>query len=194
MRFFLLLILSLGFISLNASAEIYRSVDKNGVVSYSDQPDATSKKVELPAANITSAPVQPAKLNGSANIASDINALEGKVKEEKKPYSTFALTSPKDQDSIFNSPEISASTQIVPDLQAGDKIQFFLDGAPVNDPSTETSVTIPKVRDGKEVLVRGAHTLSAKILSKDGEVINSTPDVTFFLHYTANGAKKPLPK
>jgi Domain of unknown function (DUF4124) len=164
------------FISINAVADIYQSVDKNGVVTFSDQPNASSKSVTLPAANIVTQPVTAKTKNTNATT----NAVE-----EKKPYAAFTIASPKDQDSIFNTTDITLTVQVDPALQPDDKIQFYYDGNPVDEPSTKTSITIPKVRDGKEMLVRGSHTIYATIINKDGEVLSTTPTITIFLHYAS---------
>ena len=105
------------------------------------------------------------------------------AESEKAPYEKFIITSPKNQDSIFNATDISASVQVSPALQAGNEVQFFLDHNPIHKPSTLTTIIISKVENGKAILVRGTHTLSAKIINKDGDEIKATPDITFFLHY-----------
>lgn len=189
MRLRIVFIFLLALISFTANAEIYKSVDENGVVTYSDQPNATSQSVNLPAENIAIQPKQDNQNKSNAKNANEVNASENA--EQKKPYSTFIITSPQDQDSIQNAVEITVSAKIVPALQEKDKVQFFMDGNPVDRPSSATSISIPKVQNNITLLTRGTHTLSAKIIDDNGDVVATTPEITIFLHYyTVNSFNK----
>lgn len=159
------------FFSCVIYADVYRSVNSDGVVTYSDQPHAQSETVTLPAANIAVQPTQ---------TVTESPATEQTEKKDKKiTYTTFEIASPADQETIFNAPEISVSVKIDPALQIGDKIQFYFDGHPAGEPTTHTSTTLT------ESLVRGSHAISAGIIDASGNEISKTPIITVFLHYTS---------
>lgn len=190
MRFILLFILTAILISPIANAEIYKSVDENGVVTYSDQPNATSESVNLPAENIAIQPKQNNQNKPDAKNTTETNTTNTDA-DQKKPYTTFVITSPQDQDSIQNAVEITVTAKIIPALQEKDKVQFFMDGNPVDRPSSATSISIPKVQNNVALLTRGTHTLLAKIIDDNGEVVATTPQITIFLHYyTVNSFNK----
>lgn len=187
----IILISLLGILTIYFSAityaDIYRSVDENGVVTYSDQPNSKSEAVALPAANIAIQPVAPSKTtdaNNTENTANPANATEAKpAATEKKPYTTFAIASPKDQDTFHNATELPISVSVDPALQKGDKLRFYFDDAQFGGETTNTTMTIPKVYEGKEILVRGSHTISVSLINEQGSEIMKTPTITIFLQY-----------
>ena len=67
------------------------------------------------------------------------------------------MDSPVDQESIQNQPSVNIELKIDPPLQAGDKVQIFLDGAPWGPPAPTTHFVF-------NAPDRGTHTLSAKII------------------------------
>lgn len=174
------IIIIVAIFSISAQAEIYKSVDKNGVVTYSDQPETTSQTVQLPALNVVA---KPAKAAATTTAANSTNTADKTAKHVD--YTAFTMSSPKDQDTISNADSLSMSVDITPALQAGDTIQFLFDGAAVIPAAASTSAAIPKVIDDKAVLVRGSHTLSANVLDANGNILSTTPSITVFLHYTS---------
>lgn len=163
---------------------IYKTVDEKGVVTYSDQPDATAEAVVLEKENVSKRPVAP-NLKAGNGAATD-------AAEQRQEYTDFSISSPKDQDTFQNATEIPVSVSLSPALQKGDTIEFYFDGTPVNKASTETSITIPKVFNDKELITRGSHTLSASIIDANGEKIKTTASITVFVHYAS--VNQPLRK
>lgn len=156
-------------------ADIYRSVDANGTVVYSDQPNSKSEAVSLPTVNIaTQSNTQ------STNATTDSTNATLKKKVE---YTQFKISSPSDQATFQNATEIAVSISISPSLQQGDKIQYFLDGAAVSEPIASTSYSIPKIKGVEEIIKRGTHSITADLLNEQGEVIKTTPSITIYAHY-----------
>lgn len=183
----IILIFCLCFFSYNVWAQIYRTVDENGVVTYSDQPNPKAESVKLPSANISTQPAQPKEKSEKTETT---DAVEKKLSQHVD-YTAFEISAPKDQDTFQNATEFPVSVTTNPALQEGDKIQFLLDGSPVLSPTENTSITIPRVQDGKEMVERGSHTLSAQIINAKGDVIATTPAITVFVHYvTLNQIQK----
>lgn len=167
--------LSLTLFSSITFAEIYRSVDANGTVIYSDQPNQKSEVVSLPSVNIATQ-----SNTHNTNATTDTTSATTK---KKVPYTQFKIISPTDQQTFQNATEIPVSVSISPALQEGDKIQFYLDGKAVSDPITDTSFSIPKIKGTEEVITRGTHSISATLLNEESQVIKTTPSVVIFTHY-----------
>ena len=175
-------ILMASFFSFNASAEIYRSVDSHGVVTYSDQPNVDAEAVTLPTENIAKQPEKSAT-DAAAKSSTDTNDASTKTVEKKADYTAFAMSSPKDQETFQNQTEISLSVTVSPALQSGDLVQFYLDGDTFGNPSSSTSIVIPRSQNNREILTRGTHSIYAVIVNAEGNVIKTTSAVTIFVHY-----------
>ena len=114
-RFFIFCIL---FFTVTAFAEIYQSIDTDGVVTYSDQPTTQSKPVTLPAVNIST----QAKKTDITDVTDSTDPLIKKMPAKNKPYTSFTITSPKNQETFQNAPTILVNVSLTPALQSGDKI------------------------------------------------------------------------
>jgi len=176
MKTFLITLLFL--LPLTSYAEIYKSVDANGNVTYTDKPtDSNATVVTVPKTN--SAPAtspEPASVNNAApeNNAAPVTAAPSD-KPTKKPYTQFMIASPADQESIQNQPTLAVTIKINPSLQAGDVIQLYLDGTPYGNavPDTSFNLTIPN---------RGTHVLSATLFDKNMQVLKQGNSITIYVH------------
>ncbi|PIZ04525.1 MAG: hypothetical protein COY58_03480 [Gammaproteobacteria bacterium CG_4_10_14_0_8_um_filter_38_16] len=175
-RFFIFCIL---FFTVTAFAEIYQSIDTDGVVTYSDQPTTQSKPVTLPAVNIST----QAKKTDITDVTDSTDPLIKKMPAKNKPYTSFTITSPKNQETFQNAPTILVNVSLTPALQSGDKIEFMLDGRPVSEATSDTTFSIPKAVGSKTVIDRGSHIVEARIINASGDIIITTPPVTIFTHY-----------
>src|SRR5437588_8336323 len=87
------------------------------------------------------------------NSAPEFNAQNIKAKlpppeMERKPYSTFMIVSPKDQETIQNQPVIPVEITTEPKLQDGDRIQLLLDGKFWGEPAPSTHFEMVQVNRG----------------------------------------------
>lgn len=164
-------------------ADIYRSVDSNGVITFSDQPSGNAETVILTKENVAIEPEEQKKLNTDNTNASTVDQNGKETKHV--PYTRFVITSPKDQDTFQNATEVPVTVDMTPALQKGDKIQYFLDGIAVSEQITSTSFSIPKLIGIKDILERGTHTLTASIFDANGDIVSTTPPITIFLHYAS---------
>ena len=171
MKYFSLLLFLL-LVSLNCSADVYTEVDENGATVYSDKPMSdNAKRLTKTEINQSSTveSVAPTPETTTSTVIVEKNV------EVKKQYTTFTMLSPIDQESIQNQATINISMKVEPTLQTGDTIQIFLDGkawgAPL--PSTNFQFAQPD---------RGTHTLSAKLMDSNLNVLNETRPITIFVH------------
>lgn len=171
MKYFVLLLLFL--FSFNVYADIYKTVDANGNVTFSDKPISNqSTEVAIPKTN--SSPATPPPPQNKV-VTTEEEPATPDDQNTKKPYTKFAISSPADQDSIQNQPILHVTLDVQPELADGDVIQVYVDGGPMGDAKHQTSFdfTIP---------YRGTHILSAILFDKDMRVLKKATPITIFVH------------
>ncbi|MCI0401806.1 MAG: DUF4124 domain-containing protein [Gammaproteobacteria bacterium] len=161
----LFLILALG-LSLSASAAVYRWVDENGNVVYSDKPQPGAEAIEMrEIQTIQAPPVAP------------ITAKEVPPPPEFPGYEQVAIVSPENDAAVReNAGNVTVTVALEPALQTtlGHRIALFVDGAQVSEPGTATQFSLINMD-------RGTHTLEAKVIDSDGKAIASSPPSEFHL-------------
>ena len=151
--------------------EIYRWVDKDGVVHYADQPGSpNAERVEIASSNQYEA--TPTDLGFGSSSGQPQAPL---------PYTSLTITQPA-QDQVFFGADavITGSVELAGELQSDHSLVFFLDGNRVT-------------ADGESVqfsnLDRGMHFLRAAILDQNGALLMQSPQVTF--HVREPSIKSP---
>lgn len=178
-------LLLLGFL-LPAHAEIYRWVDAEGNVVYSDEPHADAETVDLPASTVYT-PVEE-ELD-DLKLSPDEDAAE--LTSPAIPNYQLRIITPADDESIWvNNGDVSVTMVVEPELNAerGDQIIVQLDGAQVGPAQSQTSFQFSN-------LSRGSHSLSAMVVDSTGAVLTNSSTVTFHLHRTSilNNNANPAP-
>lgn len=168
------MIISICFIA-PAFAEIYRTVDKDGVVTYSDQPTVKAEVINLPPANISSSGT-PSALN---------NPADKNVVSSKSSYQLFTISEPKDNATFQNAESISVTAEIQPALIKGDMMQLIMDGMPILQKQAGLQFSIPKVIGDKTILARGAHALQVILYNQNQQEIMRTQTITINVHYAS---------
>lgn len=169
------LTLLLCLLPLVAAAEIYRYVDDQGKVHYTDEPPARYKDqaqaVEVePVQTIRSRvpQVAPARQGSAPRGASAPGAL----------YTRVEITEPGNEQTIRDaSHELPVLVQMQPTLRTemGHGVVFYLDGQRVNaTPSSRPGITLTEV-------YRGVHTVSADIVDASGNVLAQAKPVSVFM-------------
>ena len=167
---FTLILASLGMLSVAALADnggtttVYRWVDPQGVVHYSDQPHPNAQKLEVRGAQTISA-LPPGQPSSTATPEPTQPASTG-------AYDSCAIAQPADQQMLMNVYQATATVQTSPALREGDEVRLFLDGKQVR--GSGTSFTFP--------VVRGQHSVQAVIQDSTGQIVCETSNVTFFVH------------
>ncbi|HEY2808702.1 MAG TPA: DUF4124 domain-containing protein [Steroidobacteraceae bacterium] len=167
MRTLLFTLLSLAS-SLVLAATVYKWVDENGTVHYSDQPHPNAQKIQVQAAQ-----TYPASASATA-VASAAAALEHPA--SAPAYRGCAIVSPQDGASFANVDEMSVSVRTDPSLHSGDQVFILMDGTAVNGGNaTGTQFSISPVE-------RGEHVLEAVVRDSSGNLMCQTPGVTVAVH------------
>lgn len=157
MRILLILLLILPGL---AAAEIYRWVDEDGVVHYSDRPAADAEKVELPdlqRMDTVSAPVE------AQDTEAETTTPEVRI---EAPESEQTFRDPRGL--------VPVAVSLSRDLAPGQRLVYYLDGEAVGEPTRNRSLQL-------EGVTRGEHRLSVAVTADGEEIARSTP-VTFFMH------------
>jgi hypothetical protein len=146
-----------------ASQEIYRWVDKDGVVHFSDQPGAPNAELVTVLEPNVSDPQEPA----SAAVASRNEPREPDV----PPYDSLAIVSPTPDQVFFGADAVvSATAELGGTLQPDHSVVFFLNGNRQEASGLSAEFTN---------LARGSYFLRASILDQAGRPVISSQQVSF---------------
>ena len=160
-----------------ASQEIYRWVDKDGIVHYADQPgSANAELINVIEPNAyEGAAATPGDNSGSA---SDSNA---NASATVSPYVSLSIVSPTPDQVFFGGDAVvTVSADLQGTLQPDHQVVFFLNGnrKPAEGLSTELSG-----------LDRGTYFLRASVLDQDGKPVISSQQIQF--HVRQPSIKSP---
>jgi len=140
---------------------VYKWVDENGVVHYSDQPHENAQKIQVGAPQ-TYKPTQYPDSGGGASAASQVSYK-------------CAVTSPADQQTLTNIDAVGVGAQVEPALHADTPIFVMLDGRMLTDQPTDAlQFTLKGVE-------RGEHNVSIIVRDAAGKVACASSPVTFFV-------------
>lgn len=153
----------------SSHAEIFRHVDENGNVIFSDN----SQNKQAEAVNLPPINTQPAiKLPTPATIDEPAEAEE---EAERLPYKSISISYPNDETTVtYGQESISASAKLTPSLQDGDTIQFYFNGKPHGKASTSSSTTFNS-------LLRGEQSISVAVLNDKGKVLRKSAAIRIYV-------------
>ncbi|MFO6425125.1 DUF4124 domain-containing protein [Motilimonas sp. KMU-193] len=163
------LFLLLGFYALSLSATqtdtVYRWVDKNGTVHFSDKKVAGAEKISIqvsPSHKVPAAPV--ATSNKSKPVA-----------EKSNTKYTASITSPVHDSTLYdNNGTISVNVEVKPALEDGQTLQLLVDGTPVGEKHQSPTLLVTNID-------RGSHNLQVQLIDKNGKIIASSEIITVHL-------------
>ncbi len=164
----LILVSLLAVFTFMVSADpLYKWVDEQGNVHYSDKPQPGAQKIVLPKASTFAAPkvVQPAPLPDNSQPQQD------------GTYTQILVSSPKDQDTLWNTDTATVSVTLTPALQPGDTVTFSVDG------KTQTVGTTSATFNDLE---RGEHDVTVTVNGRGGTL---TAQSVFYIQKSVS--KKP---
>lgn len=145
-----------------AHAEVYRSVNEQGEVVFSDTKTPGSERVRLPALPTYTPPPIP-----------DSRPASG-PKTESDSYTAFSFLKPKNDEIVRNNLGIiQVQLQLSPALDYKNKhrIQYYMDGKRHGQLVDKTAIVLSNID-------RGSHTLSAVVYDEDGQELISTRTIT----------------
>ena len=162
MRVILFTLMSVACAAVAFSATVYRWVDENGVVHYSDQPHENAEKVTVSAPQTYSAPRVP-----------NVPGSSSQPKKSATAAYTCSITQPANEDTFPNVTTVITTAQSNPPPVQGDKLVLMFDGLTVsNFPPGGGAFQLTN-------LDRGTHTLQAQVQDSSGKVVCQSPSVSF---------------
>jgi hypothetical protein len=171
--FFLILMACALAMATNAmSADVYKVVDEDGNVTYTDKPPPDgSKPIKLAPISVVEAPTyeQPKKADAEGEESKEMTL--GYLRNH---YSDFAIVSPQQEESVWH-PEaampVAWSTRY--QLQEGMQVTVYVDGKQI----AKTSDQIIPVSN----IERGEHKVEAQLTDTKNRRIATAEPVTFFV-------------
>ena len=160
-----------------AQAEMYKSLDENGEVVYSDKPPTLdAKEIKLPPITVQT----PVKTSPKPKSVT-------KPKLPPYIYSDMQFSSPQNDENFYdNEGNIAYALNITPILNTkfGHYVTIKLDGQIVFAKTSSLSGTLNNVD-------RGSHHLSADIYNASGDILRSA-SMNFQVHKTSLLKNKPV--
>jgi len=155
--------------------DVYKVVDEDGNVTYSDKPSKGSEKVDLPPLQEYKAPPLP-----DSPIEEETSVPSGTTQPVRVPYTKLEIISPKHQEDVRdNAGNLTILTNVEPELQKGDRMRLMMDGRPIAGPDETTTFYLSNVE-------RGSHQLFVQILAPNGRPVINSKTINFtMLRYSA---------
>jgi hypothetical protein len=150
------------------AATVYKWVDENGVVHYSDQPHPNAQAVDLKSA-------QTYQSKGATPSSSSTPANA----QPNAAYRVCEVYRPENDEVFLNTATVVAKVRLEPQLRPGDRIAIGLDGKRVQTgSSTEATLKVE----------RGSHSLTAVVEDSQAKAVCTTPNVTFHVRQPSTQA------
>lgn len=173
-RLIRLLSILLILLPLFVQAAIYKSIDRDGNVIFSDTPQLGSKPVKIQPPQ-TFTPPSLTLTTTSTTTSSPSGTQEWEEGAASFKYEVFAISSPVNDATLRdNSGNMTVNITLVPPLRSEDKVQLIMDSRKIGSPEATTVFSLTNVD-------RGTHTLQANIINKKRVIVKSKP-VTFHMH------------
>ena len=152
-----------------ALAQAYRWVDENGVVHYSDRPQAGAEEVELESAPAISIPA-PRRAAPAAASAAD------ERQEPAAGYDSLEVVSPAAEETLWNiGGVLNVSLDVQPTLQQGHQLRVYFDGTPQLVNGTQFQL---------QEVYRGTHNLQVEVIDANGQLMIRSQPIRFYVQQT----------
>jgi Domain of unknown function (DUF4124) len=161
----------------SASAQVYKWVDEDGVVHYSDQPVPGAERIDLPsrpstppAASTRPAPARPAAAARSTPASRQPAAPFS--------YTSLSVASPAAEQTLWNiGGQLTVNLSLQPGLRSGDRVRLYFDGTP-----TETQLGLSFQL---QEVWRGEHNLQAEVIDANGQLMIRSEPIRFYVQQTS---------
>ena len=171
MRLFTLI--SLVLLSLFAQATVYKWVDKDGKVHYSDEPHPNAEIVELKEKTLNQITLPP--VNPDTNDSQAIEQTKYQV----------VITSPEEEETVRdNNGDFQVTATVTPEIKSQYLMALKLDGKAIGQPQIGGTFQLNNID-------RGEHTIVVDAMTQNGKVFASSTPRKIFLH---QAAMTPAPK
>ena len=155
-----------------APAQVYRWVDEDGVVHYSDTPHPGAEEIHLP----DDEPPAPGRAFESLQRTLPTNGDEA-AQQQPAGYQNLQFVAPSPEETLWNiGGELTVRLDVQPSLRPGHQVRVYFDG----EPRQANGLTV----DLQEVW-RGAHNLQAEVLNEQGQLMIRSDPIRFYVQHTS---------
>lgn len=143
-----------------AEEKVYRSIDKNGNVVFTDQVTENAEEIEI-------------KETATYTETIPTYTPSTKPKSEDAPagYSSLSILEPAREAAIrSNSGSLTVSYSLQPGLEPKHSTQLLMDGSPVQSSGGAGSFSLTNID-------RGTHTLTVQVINEDGAVMIASDSI-----------------
>ena len=170
--FMMLITISLVLTASPLTAQVYKVVDENGNVTFTDRPPADgSKPMDLPPLSVIETPDYQMP---SSQVATEEEDKEIPLRTLRRDYRDFAIISPLAEATVWGPEQsVSIAWSVGKQLQAGMSVSIFIDGKLL---TTSTQPIIPA-----GALERGEHTVTAQLKDVKNRTIATAAPITFYV-------------
>ena len=150
-------------------AQAYRWVDADGIVHYSDRPQAGAEKIQLPAnaratRRVTPEPAAAAAPNATAAAPAAAAPFS---------YDSIQISAPGPEETLWNiGGVLNVTLNVQPALQPGHRVRVYFDGN--EQMVNSSSFQIQEV-------YRGVHNLQAEVLDETGKLMGRSMTNRFYV-------------
>jgi hypothetical protein len=165
-------LIAVGLIAASAfGAEVYRWVDDQGQVHFSDRPMEGAERIEIrPQGELGTPKVEPRR-RGTASVEES---------EEPFRYRSLEIVRPTQEEVLWNiEGQLDVSMRLEPRLQAGHSVELLLDGQPVE--GLEPGSMQARLSE----VYRGVHVLTANVRDRNGQLLIESQPRTFAVQQTS---------
>lgn len=169
------------FLTSSAHAELYKKVDEQGNITYSDVPSGAAKPVQPPGLTTYGTPNQHKQTTKKPTDATKPAAVSN--------YTTLTIASPAADEVLHeNSGAVTVKISLTPqlDIKSGHKLIVLLDQKSAAE-AQSAEVALKEVD-------RGAHTLKVQVTDATGRVMKESTEVNFQLHRGPTAAARKARK
>lgn len=161
-------VLSLTLVICASYAQIYKWVDRQGNVHYSDTPHQGAEVINIPEMQSDTKQI-PVTTPSSSEEREQQNTIK-----LKRQYNV-TIIQPENGATIRNNQgHVKVIAQVEPNLISDDKLQILYDGTLLGEPQKTLEF---EVND----MYRGSHTLEVQIVDNEGNVINNSDPITIYV-------------
>src|SRR6185437_8495952 len=145
----------------DGATTLYRWVDAQGVIHFSDTPQPGAQKMQ----------VSPAQTFPSTSVPTG----EVAPRPSQQVYQVCAISQPNAEQSFYAPEMVGISVRLVPELRAGDQLAVSVDGhalSSIEGSAVDFELPMPD---------RRAHMLQAVVRDSNGRTLCASPSVTFYV-------------
>ena len=166
-------------------AGVYRWVDQNGQIHFSDQPRAGAEQIKLKETSIYTPP--SASETGAANPeAQESEPVPPENASAAANYESISIASPENNQVIRSiDGMVNVSVELRPGLLAGHKIRIYLDGVRAAQDLESTQITLQNTD-------RGTHALQVSVIDENNNELKRSSAMSFHMLRLAEPLTSPF--